>query len=138
MRGFICLLLALSCLAGAESKKAPAPKPAARAAAGRSDAEIEGEIRRRFARSKISADQFTVKVMNGVAILEGTTKVIQRKGVATRLARLGGARSVDNRIRIDEAARAAAAAKLEKSRARSDGHNQARRRVQVSRPEGDH
>ncbi len=108
----------------------PAAKPPARA---RADADIEGDIRRRFARSKIHADQFTVKVSNGVAVIEGTTKVIQRKGVATRLARLGGARAVDNRIQIDEAARAAAAAKLQKSRANSDGHGTPRRRVQVTR-----
>ena len=108
----------------------PAAKPPARA---RADADIEGDIRRRFARSKIHADQFTVKVSNGVAVIEGTTKVIQRKGVATRLARLGGARAVDNRIQIDEAARAAAAAKLQKSRADSDGHGTPRRRVQVTR-----
>ena len=132
MRVFVCFLLALTCLGGAEMGTPAPPKPTVKGSM-RGDAELENEIKRRFARSKISADQFTVRVLNGVAIIEGKTKVIQRKGVATRLARLGGARSVDNRIRIDEAARAAAAAKLAKSRARSDGHNQARRRVEVSR-----
>jgi hypothetical protein len=110
------------------------PKATVRTAA-RPDAEVEADIKRRFARSKISADQFTVRVSGGVAVIEGKTKIIQRKGVATRLAKLGGARSVDNRIQIDEAARAAAAAKLEKSRTRSDGHGGERRRVQVSRSE---
>jgi hypothetical protein len=136
MRIIVCFLLALTCLSGAEIKKTPALlRPAAKAPA-RGDVDIESEIKRRFARSKINADQFTVKVLNGIAIIEGTTKVIQRKGVATRLAKLGGARGVDNRIRIDEAARAAAAAKLRKSVERSSRHEQPRRRVTVSRSEG--
>ena len=120
-------------LVGADLPRTSAPKPAVKApaeAALRSDADSEGDIRRRFAKSKISEDGFTVKVRGGVAILEGRTKVIQRKGVATRLARLGGARRVDNQIQIDEAARAAAAARLERSRGRVDGHGVARRRVQ--------
>jgi hypothetical protein len=136
MRVLLFLLTALLCARAAEVKKAPAPAARPVVKAGRSDADVEADIRRRFARSKISADQFTVKVTNGTAVIDGHTKVIQRKGVATRLAKLGGARSVDNRIKIDEAARAAAAARLEKSRARRDGHGQQRRRVQVSRSEG--
>lgn len=143
---FVWLLMAVTSLGAAVAgsgaaqsvSKSAAPRPSKPAAAkpaakARADADIEGDIRRRFARSKIHADQFTVKVLNGVAVIEGTTKVIQRKGVATRLARLGGARSVDNRIQIDEAARAAAAAKLQKSRADRDSHGAPRRRVQVSR-----
>ncbi|MBV6432687.1 MAG: hypothetical protein IANPNBLG_02829 [Bryobacteraceae bacterium] len=77
-----------------------------------SDAELEKAIRGRFARSKISADNFQVKVESGVAILEGSTDVIQRKGTATRLARLAGARAVRNNIRISEAARKKAAERL--------------------------
>jgi len=111
-------------LVGKPSVKAPAK------AVGRADADIERDIRQRFAKSKIAEDGFTVRVRGGVAILEGKTKVVQRKGVATRLARLGGARRVDNQIQIDEAARKAAAAKLDKGRDRADGHGQARRRVQ--------
>ena len=132
MRTILCLWLALACGFGAELAKTVATKPAAKTAV-RPDAEIEREIKRRFARSKINSDQFTVKVLNGTAILDGKTKVIQRKGVATRLAKLGGARSVDNRIQIDEASRAAAAEKLAKTRSRNDGHGQERRRVQVNR-----
>ena len=90
----------------------PKPAPAA------SDAQIEQNIKARFAKSKISEDKFTVRVQRGVAILEGTTNVIQRKGVATRLAKLGGAASVDNRIRIGEEARQKAAAKLSEHKTR--------------------
>jgi hypothetical protein len=118
---------------GADIPRGPVVKPAVKAPARtvvRSDADIEGDIRRRFAKSKIAEDGFTVKVRGGVALIEGKTKVIQRKGVATRLARLGGARRVDNQVQIDEAARKAAAAKLSKGRARADGHGEARRRVQ--------
>lgn len=85
----------------------------------RPDAAIEADIRARFLKSKIRADGFTVQVQAGVARLEGKTKVIQRKGVATRLAKLGGARAVDNRIEVDAAARERAAANLEKGRRRA-------------------
>lgn len=129
MRLVLLWLVLAVWLPAADALKAQPAKPAAKAAV-RTDAEIEAEIRRRFAKSKIAEDGFTVKVRSGVALLEGRTKVVQRKGVATRLAKLGGARRVDNQIRIDEAARAAAAAKLEKSRSRSSGHGQERRRVQ--------
>lgn len=133
MRIVLLALAVAAGLAGADIPRTGAAKPAVKApakAAPRTDADIEGDIRRRFAKSKIGEDGFTVKVRGGVAILEGKTKVIQRKGVATRLARLGGARRVDNQIQIDEAARAAAAARLERSRGRVDGHGEARRRVQ--------
>ena len=120
-------------LAAAPVFAATPPKPAAAARpasaskpdAARPDGELERSIRERFARSKISADQFTVRVQSGVAILEGRTDVVQHKGTATRLARLAGARRVDNRIQISEEARRRAARKLESSR----------RRVQVKRSE---
>jgi hypothetical protein len=111
-------------LAGANPEK-PAPKPAAKAAAAKPDAEIERAIRARFAKSKIREDNFTVKVQGGVATIEGKTKVIQRKGVATRLAKLGGARSVENRVEIDAAAREKASRNLAEGR----------RRLQVKRSE---
>ncbi|MBN8733404.1 MAG: BON domain-containing protein [Acidobacteria bacterium] len=132
MRIVLLALAVVAGLAGADIPRASVAKPAVKAPAkaARSDADIEGDIRRRFAKSKIAVDGFTVKVRGGVAILEGKTKVIQRKGVATRLARLGGARRVDNQIQIDAAARAAAAARLERGRGRGDGHGQERRRVQ--------
>jgi hypothetical protein len=49
--------------------------------------------------------------------------VIQHKGVATRLAKTGGAAAVSNHIQISEAAREKAAANLETGR----------RRVQIKR-----
>jgi len=88
-----------------------------------SDAAIEAAIRAKLAKSKIGEDKFQVHVQGGVATIEGRTSVIQHKGVATRLAKTGGAAAVNNRIQIDDAARAKAAANLE----------QGRRRVQVKR-----
>lgn len=88
-----------------------------------SDREIEAGIRARFSQSKIAADKFQCHVQGGVATIEGRTDVIQRKGTATRLARLAGAREVVNRIALSEAARQKAAANLAKGR----------RRVQVKR-----
>lgn len=66
-------------------------------------------------------EHFTVSVQDGVATLEGRTNVIQHKGVATRLAKLGGALAVQNRIEISEEAKAKAAARLAKYRAGADG-----------------
>ena len=76
------------------------------------DAEIEHSIRLRFAKSKINAEHFTVSVQNGIATIDGKTGVIQHKGVATRLAKSGGAVAIRNRIQISEEARAKAAARL--------------------------
>ena len=87
------------------------------------DAVIEAAIRAKFAKSKIDEDKFRVHVQGGVATIDGRTSVIQHKGVATRLAKTGGATAVNNRIQIDDAARAKAAANLE----------QGRRRVQIKR-----
>ena len=82
-----------------------------------SDAQIERNIRARLAKSKMAAtEHFTVSVQNGVAVLEGKSNVIQHKGVATRLAKLGGALAVQNHIQISEEAKARAAAKLAKYR----------------------
>ena len=88
-----------------------------------SDAELEKAIRHRFSRSKIDANHFTVKVQGGVATIEGKTEVIQHKGTATRLAKTAGAKAVNNRIQVSQAARDRAKANLE----------QGRRRVQVKR-----
>jgi hypothetical protein len=95
-----------------------AAPPRAKTAPATSDASIEQNIRARFAKSKIAEDKFTVRVQGGVAIVEGTTSIIQRKGVATRLAKAGGAKSVDNRVRIADAARAKAVEKLHESTTR--------------------
>lgn len=84
-----------------------------------SDAAIERAIRARFDRSKIRADNFQVSVVQGVATISGKTDVIQRKGVATRLAKLAGARKVDNKIQLSEAARERAVKNLETGRRRA-------------------
>ena len=76
------------------------------------DGQVERTIRAKFAKSKINAEHFTVSVQNGVATIEGKTNVIQHKGVATRMAKTGGAVAVRNQIQISEEAKAKAAAKL--------------------------
>jgi osmotically-inducible protein OsmY len=102
------------------------PRPPAKAVSPRpSDAQMEAAIRAKLAKSKINADHFTVHVQGGVATLEGHTDVIQHKGVATRLAKSGGATAVNNRIQISDAARQKAAGNLE----------QGRRRAQIKRSE---
>ena len=100
------LLLIIASIAFAAAPKAP---PA-------SDAAIEAAIRAKFAKSKISEDQFRVSVKSGIATLEGKTDVPQRKGVATRLAKSGGAREVVNKIQISEAARKKLSDRLQKAR----------------------
>jgi hypothetical protein len=109
----LLLIVLLSSLAFAAG---PAAAPSPKAAPILSDSVIEQNIRARFAKSKISAEKFSVRVQGGVAVVEGTTNVVQRKGVATRLAKAGGARAVDNRIRIGEQARKEAAEKLAEHR----------------------
>ncbi len=113
-------------IAGAAATDAqPASKKAAPPKKGLSDAAIEAAIKAKFANSKINADHFQVRVQGGTAILEGRTDVIQHKGVATRLAKTGGAAKVDNRIQISDAAREKAASTLA----------QGRRRAQIKRGE---
>ena len=114
------LLLALAAWGGGGSiaPKGRAPSKSA-APPARSDAEIEKDIRARLAKSKIGADKFQVHVQGGVATLEGTTDVIQHKGVATRLAKSGGAAAVNNKIQVSEAAREKAAKNLETGRRRA-------------------
>jgi len=68
-----------------------------------------------------ATEHFTVSVQNGVATLEGKTNVIQHKGVATRIAKMGGALAVQNHIQISEEAKAKAAARLAKYRTPDGG-----------------
>ena len=98
-----------------------APKPTTQQAAkpAMSDARLEAAIRAKFAKSKIDADKFQVHVQGGVATIEGRTDVLQHKGVATRLAKTGGALAVNNHIQISDAAREKAAGNLEKGRRRA-------------------
>ena len=88
-----------------------------------SDAQLEAVIRAKFAKSKINADKFTVRVQGGVATIDGKTDVLQHKGTATRMCRTAGAAVVNNRVQISDAAKAKAAGNLEEGR----------RRVQVKR-----
>jgi len=103
--------LALAVVIAGLSQASPVAKPVA-GASRTPDAQIEQAIRAKFAKSKINAEHFTVSVQNGVAIINGKTSVIQHKGVATRLAKTGGAVAVQNRILISEAAREKAASRL--------------------------
>ena len=98
-----------------------APKTATQQPAkpGTSDARQEATIRAKFAKSKIDADKFQVHVQGGVATIEGRTDVAQHKGVATRLAKTGGALAVNNHIQVSDAAKQKAAANLEKGRRRA-------------------
>jgi hypothetical protein len=98
---------------GAAKAAAPSARPAM------PDAQLEAAIRARFAKSKINADQFQVRVQGGVAHLEGRTDVVQHKGTATRMAKTAGAIAVDNRIQVSEAARKKSAANLEEGRRRA-------------------
>jgi len=77
-----------------------------------SDAEIEAAIRTKLAKSKIGKDGFTVHVHNGIATWQGTTKIMQHKGAATRMAKTAGALQVVNSIKVSDEARAAAAGNL--------------------------
>jgi osmotically-inducible protein OsmY len=106
------LLLTSAGAAYAAAAANPARAPLA------SDAAIEQDLRARLARSKISKNNFQVKVQNGTAVITGRTDVIQHKGVATRLAKSAGARRVENRVEISDAARKAAALNLEKAQRR--------------------
>ncbi len=109
------LALALAVAMAGLSQAASVVKPAAvpsKAPARLPDAQIQSNIRAKFAKSKINAEHFTVTVQNGVATIEGKTNVIQHKGVATRMAKTGGAVAVRNQIQISEEAKAKAAAKL--------------------------
>ena len=81
----------------------------------------------------VGKEKFTVSVKDGVATLEGKTGVIQHKGVATRLARLGGAIAVQNRIEVSEEAKARAAARLGRGRPSPEG-GPARARVIPAMP----
>src|ERR1039458_6923312 len=118
--------LAMAALSFGQTKPASAHQretpPAPAKTAGnpkKSDKEIEATIRAKLAKSKISVDKFTVHVQGGVATLEGHTDVVQHKGVATRLAKTGGALAVNNRIQASDAAKKKAADNLEEGRRRA-------------------
>jgi hypothetical protein len=123
-------LIAAGAWAAAPQAAATHPRPAAAVTPKRvtvqpklSDAQLEAVIRAKFAKSKINADRFTVRVQGGVATIDGKTEVLQHKGTATRMCRTAGAVAVNNRVQISDAARQKAAGNLQEGR----------RRVQVKR-----
>ena len=117
----VALLAAGSAWSQTSAQKTGVPaKPAAAPVKPRMpDAQMEAAIRAKFARSKISADKFQVRVQGGVATIEGKTDVVQHKGTATRMARTAGALAVNNHIQISDAAKQQAAANLETGRRRA-------------------
>jgi osmotically-inducible protein OsmY len=131
VKKYLCALVLVAALAGqgqaatVATNGTGAPKTGAGPVQkGRAlpDAQIERNIKARLARSKMSGkEHFTVSVQGGVATLEGKTNVIQHKGVATRIARLGGAVAVENHIQVSEEAKAKAAARLARYRAGAAG-----------------
>src|ERR1022692_2315338 len=123
-------LLAAAAWAAGPQAATTRPRPAATVTPKRgtaqpklSDVQLEALIRAKFAKSKISADKFTVRVQGGVATIEGKTDVIQHKGTATRMAKTAGAVAVNNHVQISDAAKEKAAGNLEEGR----------RRVQIKR-----
>ncbi len=92
----------------------PAVKPAPHKAPEQhlTDAQLEGIIRAKLAKSKMASEGLTVHVHNRVATWEGKTNVIQHKGAATRMAHSAGVPEVVNNIKIGEEARKKAAAKF--------------------------
>ncbi len=129
--GIVKLLLSLvvfSILVGAQQQK-PSPAKTAPDAPSHSrpkkptpnltDPQLEAAIKAKFAKSKINANKFTVRVSGGTATIEGKTEVIQHKGTATRMARTAGARQVVNKVQISDAARAKAQQNLESGRRRA-------------------
>lgn len=103
---------ALSTPAGGSHKSAAVHKEVAHL----SDAQLEGAIKTKLAKSKMAPEGFTVHVHNGIATWEGKTNVIQRKGAATRMARTAGAVQVVNNIKIGEEARRKAVERLAQAR----------------------
>jgi BON domain len=94
-------------------------RPATGGPAPLNDRQIEAAIRARFAKSTINEDHYQVRVQGGIAIIEGRTDVIQRKGTATRLARAAGAREVVNKVALSDAAKERAAQNLATGRRRA-------------------
>jgi len=96
-------------------------KPVAKAAIQPAlpDAKLEAAIRAKFAKSKISTDNFQVHVQGGIATIEGRTDVMQHKGTATRMAKTAGAVAVNNRVQVSDAAKQKAAGNLEEGRRRA-------------------
>lgn len=117
----LALALVTGALGLAAQSTGAKPAPRKPPPASKPDAELEAEIKRRFARSKASEENFTIKVRNGIVTIEGRTDVPQRKGAATRMAKSAGAKRVNNLVEVSEGGRKKAA------------ENHRKRRVQVTR-----
>jgi hypothetical protein len=119
---FVCLLV-LVALGGLnqQTSAATAAKPPVPQLQQRSpgDVQIERTLRAKLAKSKLAADHFTFTVSKGVVTIEGTTSVMQHKGVMTRMARTSGATTVRNNIRVTDEAKAKAVASLSRRRTTS-------------------
>ncbi len=98
---------------------APLTRPKAVHKAMIPDAQLEKDIRARFAKSKISTHHFQVHVQGGVATIEGQTDILQHKGTATRLAKNAGAISVVNKVAVSQAAKDKASKNLASGRRRA-------------------
>ena len=98
----------------------PAKKaPAAQGTTAAEDRAIEAKIRAKLEKSKVGKDGFKVRVQGGIAYWEGSTDVVQHKGVATRMAKLSGAKAVVNSIKVSDAAKQAATNNLDSGRRRA-------------------
>ncbi len=116
----VLAILASALLAGTPST-APRRKnegSTQKSSSAQDDSRLEKAIRARFSKSKISVNNFQVRVQGGLATIEGKCEVMQHKGTATRLAKAAGALQVVNRIEIAKDARDKAAANLAKGRRR--------------------
>jgi hypothetical protein len=125
-RAAVLLSIALGMAYAATKTVVPAKAPTASAKpaavpkqATIPDAQLEKDIRARFAASKISTHHFQVHVQGGVATIEGQTDVLQHKGTATRLAKSAGAIKVLNHVAVSQAAKDQAAKNLASGRRRA-------------------
>src|SRR5258706_3930557 len=111
------MLMAILAL-GADDKAAKKAPPA-QGTTAQEDKAIEAVIRAKLEKSKVGKDGFKVHVQGGVATWEGTTDVVQHKGVATRMAKTAGAKAVVNNIKVSDAAKEKASENLETGRRRA-------------------
>ena len=119
MTRLLCAIFMTFCLFG-QTGKAPAKKaPAAAGTTAEQDKQVEAAIRAKLEKSKVGKDGFKVHVQGGVATWEGSTSVLQHKGVATRMAKSAGAKAVVNNIRVTDDAKQKAAGNLASGRRRA-------------------
>ena len=114
----VLILVLFSSLLGVVAPIADASAPhtaAVQRTATPSDAQIEGTIRTKLAKSKIGKDGFRFRVQHGVVTWEGSTNVVQHKGSATRMAKAAGATQVINNIQISASAKEKAASNLKRA-----------------------